>query len=476
VTDPRVQVLIVEDNEEHAGALVAACRSADLCVPLIVEVAPNKEEALEFIEKTEFDLVVCDLSIPLDGALRVPDREHGRAVIDILLNQVGGSPLIICSDREEAVGGLIQRGAQGDPFGLGANSPMLSFFNKEDLPECKRQVKEFVARIGSVAKVSVLGPDGPDLKHGEARAIQIYGHRAEGVSVDLQYLGGHSAEKTLRVAVLDAGGRSAGKVVAKIGTRSRILREASKYRTMAGRLPPDLIVTQVDLVDAGAGRVGAVFYGLADNFDRDLFSCLGTDEAAACAVIAALKEAFADLHSSGVVESKRFETLRREIVGGDALQIAAEDEANIRAIDDMEISISSCMQHGDLHGQNILVDRNGTPILIDYAKTAIASGCLDPVTLELSAVFHPEAQAIRGNWPTEQQIASWWDLEAYLANCPFPEFISHARSWIDSVASSSGEVDVIIQGYALRQLRYSPLIRPLALSLANAARARLVSG
>ncbi len=350
---------------------------------------------------------------------------------------------------------------------------MLSFFSKEEFPECKRQIREFVTRAGRVADVELEGPGASGLTHSEMRTIQIYVCRNNGVSARLNRFGGHSAEKTLSVEVLDDRGELAGRVVAKVGTRGRVERESSKFRTMAGRLPPELIVTQAGVVDTGAGRLAGAFYGLADHFDRDLFECLSGAEDTACSVLNALQQNFEALHQSGNHERKRFSMLRRDIVGSDRIENADELEQQIRQLDDLEVSISSCMQHGDLHGENILVDRNGVPLLIDYAKTAAASGCLDPLTLELSVVFHPGAQASRGGWPSEQQMSQWRDLDVYLDGCPFPDFIRLARGWVEAVASSESEVDAIALGYALRQLRYSPEIWTLAKALTAAAGQRL---
>lgn len=474
MTLPPVHVLIVEDDEEQAGALAETCSLTGLVPSPLVEVAPNRELALEFIEKEEFDLVVCDLAIPLDGAFALPDRSHGRAVLDVLLSQIVGSPLIVCSEGEEAVGNLVRRGTLGDPFGQNTSeTPMLSFFNKEELPECMRQIKEFVARAGEVAAIELNGPGASELRQSEARAIQIYVRRNNGASARLHRFGGHSADKTLRVEVLDHRGELAGQVVAKIGARARIQGESKKLRTMAGRLPPELIVTQADFVDVGAGRLAGVFCGLADHFDRDLFVCLSNDEGSACSALTELQQNFGTLHQSATPEAKRFSMLRRDIVGSDRIDNAGDLEQEIRKLDDLEIPVSSCMQHGDLHGENILVDRNGAPILIDYAKTATASGCLDPVTLELSTVFHPGAQASRGDWPSEQQISNWRDLDSYLVGCPFPDFIRLARGWIEAVASSELEVDAIALVYVLRQLRYNPAIRPLAKAFIAASGQRL---
>ncbi|HEX5592126.1 MAG TPA: hypothetical protein VFX35_02120, partial [Solirubrobacterales bacterium] len=402
----------------------------------------------------------------------VPERKHGEEVLDTILKQCGGIPVIVCSDAEDAGGGLVRRGAQADPFGLGSDLPMLSFYNKEDLPECKRQIKEYVSCAAGVADIELTGVD---LNHGEGRAIQVFARRAEGAGATLSQLGGHSAEKTLRVEVRDSEGRGTRSVVAKIGDRPRIKREANKVRTMATRLPPDLMIGQADIVIAGAARKGGVFYGFADRYDRNVFTCLSGDEAAACSAVDALMHGFSALHSNAVVAPKRFSMLRRDIVGSDGLVNSGQLEGKIRDLDDLEMLTSSCIQHGDLHGENILVDRLGKPVLIDYAKTANACGCLDAITLELSAVFHPGAQAGRGAWPSVAQMSAWADLDSFVIGCPYPEFIKTVRNWALGVAESQQEIEAVALAYVLRQLRYSEDIRPLALAFAESTQQRLAS-
>jgi CheY-like chemotaxis protein len=456
----------VEDNEEQASAFADACHRANLPGPPIVEIATNRESAIEFIESDEFDVIVCDLAIPLDGSLRNPDRKHGSAVLDRLLAEHGGVPVIVCSEARETAGPLVQRGERKDPFGLGTlDIPMLTFYTKDEIPECKRRITEFVESAGRVASIQV---DGASLGHGDERAIQIFACRAEATEASVSDMGGHSADKTLRLAVTDAQGQAGRSVVAKIGKRRRILREASKYKAMAARLPPELVGSQVDIVDAGAGLKGGVFYGYADHFDRDLFACLVGDEEGACQAIGSLRDGFRPLHENARSESRSFAMLRRDVVGNDFLNNADDLEAQIRLLNEVQVPIRSCVQHGDLLGENVLVDRDGKPLLIDYARTGLAAGALDPITLELSAVFHPGAQEVRGGWPSERQVAGWTDLDAFLIGCPFPDFIRATREWTVAVAASEMEMVAVALAYALRQLRYSVNVRPLALALIRA--------
>ena len=69
-------------------------------------------------------------------------------------------------------------------------------------------------------------------------------------------------------------------------------------------------------------------------------------------------------------------------------------------------------------------------MLIDYGDVRRANAALDPVTLELSAVFHPDIAGVLGDWPTVDQISNWADIDAYCKNCPTPvdDFVRKANA------------------------------------------------
>jgi aminoglycoside phosphotransferase (APT) family kinase protein len=127
------------------------------------------------------------------------------------------------------------------------------------------------------------------------------------------------------------------------------------------------------------------------------------------------------------------------------------------------------MQHGDLHGLNVLVDSRSEPVVIDYGDVKRASPALDPAALELSAVFHPDAQVARGGWPTEDTIARFRDLDAYLADCPHPNFVRVCRAWAERARASESEWLASVWAYAARQLKYENPTDPLARALTRAA-------
>lgn len=131
------------------------------------------------------------------------------------------------------------------------------------------------------------------------------------------------------------------------------------------------------------------------------------------------------------------------------------------------------MQERHRHGQNVLVDAEDRPMLIDFSDARLTSGCLDPITLELSPVFHPDANGARGDWPGAEQIGNWFDLDAYLVDCPIADYIRACRDWLWRVARSDGEVATVLAAYGIRQLKYKNTDHNLAKALIAAALDRL---
>jgi hypothetical protein len=78
---------------------------------------------------------------------------------------------------------------------------------------------------------------------------------------------------------------------------------------------------------------------------------------------------------------------------------------------------------------NVLVNPHGEPTLIDYGEVRRANAALDPVTLELSAVFHPAMIGKLAGWPSEAQANAWHDLDAYCDGSPIDGFVRECRAW-----------------------------------------------
>ena len=107
-------------------------------------------------------------------------------------------------------------------------------------------------------------------------------------------------------------------------------------------------------------------------------------------------------------------------------------------------------------------------MLIDFGDAGPSVASIDPVTLELSTIFHYQHTALPPRWPTEAGISLWATPERYTDGCAFAPFIAACRTWALAEAASPDEVVAVAYAYALRQLRYADTNKALARALIRA--------
>jgi hypothetical protein len=141
---------------------------------------------------------------------------------------------------------------------------------------------------------------------------------------------------------------------------------------------------------------------------------------------------------------------------------------DIAAIEAKSVLAALCTQHRDLHCANVVFDGRGQAMLIDFGDTGASYAAVDPVTLELSTVFHSQHSTLPPGWPSEENMLGWPTVERFTANCPFAPFISACREWANTEAGSHGEVVAVGYAYAVRQLKYADTDKRLARALVRA--------
>ena len=174
----------------------------------------------------------------------------------------------------------------------------------------------------------------------------------------------------------------------------------------------------------------------------------------------------------GVPETRRsIGQIRRRLLSDESLDEVREAFGLdwIQEFENRDIQARWGCSHGDLHGFNVLVSPAGVA-LIDYGDVRDGPASLDPVTLELSLLFHPDAPDGARTWPSAEQAREWGNLEAYLEDCPFPCFVQECRDWALRVGAGAREVAASAYSYLVRQLKYDDTDKDLALSLLDGVR------
>jgi DNA-binding NarL/FixJ family response regulator len=455
-----MDILIVEDAARDSDALIRRLSEHNW------RIARTRDEASAELLLGAPDLVVCDLRIPPENG-GMAHTDHGLAVFDDVRARWPGVPVRILSGHGD-IDMVDER--------LRLAGGMAGHIKKDNVDQLMSYIKELAAEQTGLATIELdwVGPELPLEKH-DRRLIQKYASAREASVVRVRELaGGKSGAITLALTLIE-GPASASQAVVKLNTRAEILDEHGRYTAhVADRVAIGAYTPVSECITAYAGARSGLFYRLADGFDANLFDLVREDPEKAATVVERIAGATRAWRQ--VAEPKQITVayVRRMLVR-DEVRLGLLEEApwSTNELEALEIRANVCRQHGDLHGENVLVNGALQPMLIDYGRSGPATASLDAVTLEISAVLHPAAGLALGEWLDDGRAEQWPDLDTYVAGCPIEPFIRACRAWAEQVSVAKREVLATGYAYALRQLRYPNDVDPqlaAALSL-GAARA-----
>jgi hypothetical protein len=464
---PPIRVLLAEGDAALAQALEESCTAA-IAGPVAVARASGAAEARDALAEGEFDLIIEDLAAGA-GVFRAAAGEHP------------GVPVIVLAELGDAgiVNELLAAARKEDLFGIDEERPMIAFYGRDQLDGCRTAIQALLRALAELAAIEIRPAPPLELTISETRALQIFARRTGASCAEVTRLsGGLSGVKTVVLDAVDASGMDTAHVVGKLSDVRTIPGGVDGYENAIPYLPAGLGAAMAGVVSAGAGDSGAVFYRLADDYRRSWFECLADDPVGAAAAVRRLHGRFADRYVDDPSQARTLLEIRRSIYSDAELSEAVAPVPDISALHRLEIETSRGIQHRDLHGLNLLVSDSNEPLLIDYDNYAPANCALDPVTLELSAIFHRDegAQRARRGWPSTEQARTWVDLDAYLEDCPYPEAIRACRDWAEDAAASPLEVSATLVGCSIRQFWFDNTDKQLAAALVEAGAEDLRAG
>jgi CheY-like chemotaxis protein len=422
------------------------------------------------IEQDFFDLIILDLTIPtIDGALDAR-IEHGNAVFAKSQEMAPGTPIFILtgSTADEIFSSLLERKETVDIWGEQTRRGTVDFLPKRLFDEFPAKLSPVAAAVQTLSDVEIKKTGKAfHLNIAEDRLIRSFARRRGGTRCALAELsGGLSDTRVFRATVFDQAGSTRIHAVAKIGSHAAIRTEALRYDNEVSRLSSNATPRRLETAEFGGKNTAAVFYSLADGYERSLFQVATEVPALVANIIAQIADLTAPWRDrvpetrSPIARIRRrvlADTKFRELAVTFSLDWAAEFERRT-------IQTRQCTIHGDLHGANILVNENGGAVLIDYGDVGEGAAPLDPVTLELSYLFHPDGPLRESQWPTSSQ-ARTWGTEDYLSECPMPEVFRACRRWAEAACAGDREIAAVAYAYLVRQLKYTETNKDRILAL-----------
>ncbi|WP_219906566.1 phosphotransferase [Photobacterium phosphoreum] len=428
--------------------------------------------AIEKLSSNDYDYIIVDQSIPLDSSGSTPDITNGIRFADYVKKVSPGTPLLILTgqDRDEITEKYVEDQEQvvfwdGIPRGLvkvRAKSRLLAALQLIEMA-----AKELVA----IDEIELDIPDNIELTKLQKRVIRIFAKHKEAIGAKIDILGGGlSSSAVLRVTLINSANQCFQYALAKIDKQSEVEKDASNYTNHINKLPVGCFPTLLGRYFAGCADVQGVFYQFANDYSVDYFSILRSNEADALNVLEKLIKILDSWEQAIIPNNRPLKEIRALLCSDDKFQKVKEllTDIDLDKLENKMIQVSQTVQHGDLHGKNILLTPiEKQPILIDYGDVKLAPSVLDIVTLELSPFFHSEtAEYFKKD---SVYFLKWFDDEFYINNSPFPSVACFLRKEKSKRAVLNNGYIATVYAYAIRQLTYKDTDHEAATSLVRAA-------
>jgi CheY-like chemotaxis protein len=463
-----MRILFVEDNKTFAASVE---RSLAKMENVSVTTAMSRETALKALRTEFFDLLILDLSMPTtDGGLDTAP-EHGQAVFYEAQTVTKGTPIYILtgSDPDAFSSRLARHGERIDLWGTGVLTHTIDYRVKEDADLLVEDVKNIAAEIARTDAIS-LDTRGRNigLTPEQKRTLRVFTRRHGGVSCLIEQLGGGLSDaRVLRATVRDDRGHARALCVAKLGSAENVHKESMAYDQHVKLLRMGAATPLVMLLDQGVRGFAGIFYTLAEGHDQTLFDVIAERVDVLPKIVSQVRDSLSRWSLASNVRQVKIRDIRRRVLKDESL-VEIEKQFGLALIDHIEnidVRVAESCIHGDLHGGNILVNRENVPVLIDFGDVGQGFTCLDPITLELSMLFHPDGKKYGLADHIIPKIEHWPDIETYVDKNPLGAAIQACRDWAHDVGASDKAVLAAGYSFAVRQLKYDTVDPTITLKL-----------
>lgn len=464
-----MRILLVEDEDALAEELEVRIREALRHVERL-DRAIGYADACVLIAQNTYDAALVDLRIPSAPRRDDASLEFGRAVEgEVARLQPGALRLFITAFSANEVADQLSSGEVDQLFVPGQRYRVVRYFQKEriQIGQCMDVLARHQAELDRLdgAPLEQAGALDPDCRRAVAIGLAFVGGR----KARLVRPGGLSGSTTALLECLDDNDQPAGRCFVKIGPQDDIDAEVAGFEAVRFRWPTTALPHLACRITFGIGRSHALVFTHAPGTDN-FFDLCRRDSHAAAEFIRSLRDIVGPQGASTVALSVG--ALRQEFVADDRIEPYSETLSGI-GLDRVEVVVVELLeflQHGDLHGANLLVKPNGEPFLIDFGRTGVHPGPLDPVLLELSLMFHP-ASGVQGVVSPDQ--CRQWCSGTYADGTVLAPVVRACRDLAGALGHEEAAIAAVAWAQSVRQLKYPDASKEHALAIAESCAERL---
>jgi len=463
-----MQILFVEDNFSYADTLTTVVN--DKFPGVSWNVTDNSGSAEELLESNFYDLVILDLCMPSIPSGLEKNVENGQRLFYLIQQLMPGTPIYILtgSDLDSFATGLSRHGERIRLWGAEQEFPTVLYFRKNKTPELIEELSGVYHEILSVNSISInTRGKAISFAKGQERAIKTFVRSMGGVDGVYHPLSGLSGALVGRIEVRDTQLKIIGAFVAKLGLSSKIQKEHESYARHVRLMPINTFTPLLSGIDKGIKEYGAIFYTLAEGYKETFFEVVRRDAVAAVSVIEQVRASLERWSNVREVSKVTVGEIRKGKLDDETFEetIKKYGLEKIRDIENIHVNASISCIHGDLHGGNILVNQAGTPVLIDFGDVGFGYTGLDPITLEMSLIFHPDCLLSGISQEIQSSLEHWPIIDEYCKNNPFGNLVKYCRDWAYDISGDDRSVLAAGYAFAIRQLKYNNVNADKTISL-----------
>lgn len=463
-----MQILLIEDNISYAkdvkDSLLSTCKNTS------INLVSDFESAHNLLQSEFFDLVILDLSLPSTENGYDKKVEHGQKLFYLAQAALPGTPVYILTESQpdKFAMDLSRHGNQINLWGGSSTVPTVLYFAKFEVDKLIAEVKSACEEI-SILNSIPINTRGRDISFSleQKRALRIFTRVSRGISCIFEPLSGLSGSMVGRLTVTDEKGHILTICVAKLGSASKVLVESAAYENHVKLMKIHAFAPLLKTIDKGLRSTGAIFYSLADGYDKTFFDVLSHAPNSAEDIVKKVCEALSRWSGSKELRRIKISEMRSHLITDDTLkQISERYELSfLEGIELIEINTYASCIHGDLHGGNILVNNALEPVLIDFGDVGPSYTCLDPITMEMSLLFHPDAISLGLSTDLHKVVEQWPQVEGYAQGSTLKAAITACRNWAYDVGGDDNAVLAAGYCFALRQLKYDSVDSAVTMNL-----------
>jgi serine/threonine protein kinase len=223
---------------------------------------------------------------------------------------------------------------------------------------------------------------------------------------------------------------------------------------------------------SGLRKQAALISTLATSDSLSLFDVVRQDVETAAAAVNQLSRALSVWRTESEPVEVELGELRRKRVSDERLLAAGIPLEELKAAESRTVLMRRAIAHGDLHGDNILIDSQGRPLLIDFGDVGDAFAVTDPIVLETSLAFHKSGPLRAHQGFEDFDWSGWFDFDLARATDLYAPVIRAARNWGASVDSESARF-AMYYAHCMRQVKYGEIPVPSLLKFARSCLDRI---